>query len=149
AGATVATFYSNTRDVLAQISEEKFAKVQVGQPAEVTLVIYPNQKFNAKVSKILPNADDSQRYTIYLSVEADAEVLKPYATGEVRITVGEHDNQPLVPRTAIFNNKFVSVVKNGRVERREVDLGFTGLNVAEVTKGLAPGELVIVDAPDE
>jgi hypothetical protein len=36
------------------------------------------------------------------------------------------------------------VVKDGRVEKRKVEVGFVGLNLAEVKKFLAPGELVIV-----
>jgi len=150
AGAPLFTIYSDTRLVVAKISEESFAKVKLGQPAEISLVIYPGKTFPAKVTRILPTADASQRYTIHLEAKnADPDELKPGATGEVRIEVGRRDNQSLVRRTALFNGNNVCVVKDGRVEKRTVELGFTALNVVEVTKGVEAGELVIVDAPDE
>ena len=150
AGATVATFYSNERVVAAKISEEDFAKVKLGSPARVQLLSYPGETFDARVTKILPFADaDTRRYTVHLKVEAPLDKLNPNSTGEVTITVGEHDNVPLVPRRAIFNGTFVYVVNNHQVEKREVKVGFKGLNWAEVTQGVNPGELVIVDDLDQ
>lgn len=149
AGATVATFYSNERVVTAKISEEDFAKVKLDCPGRVQLLSYPGKYIDAKVSKILPFADaDTRRYTVHLKVDAPVEQLLPNSTGEVTITVGEHDNVPLVRRQAMFNGNFVFVVKDGRVEKREVTLGFKGLNIAEVTQGLVPGEQVVVDNQD-
>ena len=76
------------------------------------------------------------------------EQLLPNSTGEVTITVGTHDNVPLVPRRAVFNGSFVFVVKDGRVERRQVEIGYRGLNTVEVTQGLTAGEQVIVEDLD-
>lgn len=145
-GATVATFYFKERVVIAKIGEESFGQVRLGQPARVRLLIYGSQEFDATVSKILPFADEqTQRYTVWLDINLPPEKLIPNSTGEVTITVGERANQPLVPRRAILNNEHVWVVKGGRVEKRPVEIGFQGLNLAEVRKGLAPGELVIVE----
>jgi len=152
-GAIVATYYSTARVVLGKISEDKFSKIQLGQLAKVRLLSYGTKEFDAKVTKILPFADaDTQRYTVYLDVELDSKMLIPFSTGEVTITVGEHPNQPLIPRRALFNGldgNYVYVVKDGRVERRKVEVGFMGLNIAEVKQNLAPGEQVIVDNLDE
>lgn len=145
-GATVATFYHNERIVVAKIGEESFGHIRLGQPAKVRLLIYTDQEFDAKVSKILPFAESqTQLYTIHLEVDMDPKKLLPNSTGEVTITVGERENQPLVPRRALINNDHVLVVKNGRVEKRLVEVGFLGLNLAEIRKGLQPGELVIVE----
>ena len=145
-GATVATIYSNARIVVAKIGEEDFGRVSLGQSARVRLLAYPNQEFDAKVIKILPTADEStQRYTIYLDVKIEEQKLIPYSTGEVTITVDAHDNVPLIPRRAVFNGSFVYVVKDGRVEKREIGLGLRALNIVEVTKNLTPGEQVIVE----
>ncbi len=145
-GATVATFYFKERVVIAKIGEESFGQVRLGQPARVRLLIYGSQEFDATVSKILPFADEqTQRYTVWLDIDLPPEKLIPNSTGEVTITVGERPNQPLVPRRAVLNNEHVWVVKGGRVEKRPVEIGFQGLNLAEVRKGLAPGELVIVE----
>ncbi len=149
AGATVATFYSNERVVVARISEEDFAKVRLGCAARVQLLSFAGEHFNAKVIKILPFADpDTRRYTLHLKVEAPLEKLLPNSTGEVTITVGEHDNVPLVPRQALFNGNWIFVVRDGRLEKREVALGFKALNYAEVVKGLQPGDRVVLDNQD-
>jgi RND family efflux transporter MFP subunit len=145
AGATVAHFYSNQRVVMAKIGEEDISRVKVGQKAKVRLLNLPSDSFDAEVLEILPFADpDTQRYTVKLKVEAPVEKLLPNSTGEVAITVGEHPNQPLVHRLALFDDRYVFVVKNGVVEQREIKTGFKALNVVEVTANLQPGEQVIV-----
>jgi len=105
---------------------------------------------------VLPFAEaETQRYKVLLEVDPTTiapEKLIPFGTGEVTITVGEHPNQPLIPRRAVFNGRdgtYVWVVKDGRVERRKVTMGFSGLNIAEVTTGLEKGEEVILDAIDQ
>ena len=150
-GATVATYYSTARDVVAKVSEDSAAKLAVGQRAKVRLLNYGSREFDARVTRILPFAyADTQRYTAFLEIDPATlapEKLIPFGTGEVTITVGEHPDAPLVPRLALFSGVdgyYVFVVKDGRVEKRKVEVGFVGLNLAEVKKFLAPGELVIV-----
>lgn len=149
AGAVVGTIYADARVVAARISEESFGQIQLGHPAKVTFLIYGSEQFDATVLKLLPTADESQRYTAFLDVKIDRQRLKHNSTGEVRITVGERDNQPLIPRRALFDRDHVWVVKDGQVERRQVELGFLALNRVEIRKGLAAGEQVIVENLEE
>jgi multidrug efflux pump subunit AcrA (membrane-fusion protein) len=65
----------------------------------------------------------------------------------VAIVVGERQAQALVPRRAVFGNN-IFVVADGRVQRRTVEVGYVGLNLTEITKGLTVGEQVIVDELD-
>lgn len=155
-GATMVTYYATTRDVVAKFSEENAGKLAVGQRAKVRLLNYGILEFDAKVKVVLPFADaDTQRYTAYLDVEPNAvpaEKLVPFGTGEVTVTVGERENQPLIPRRAVFSSRegtCVWVVKDGHVEKRKVTMGFSGLNIAEVKTGLEKGEQVIVDDLDQ
>lgn len=150
AGTTVATFFSNERVVIAKVGEEDIGKVKVGQAAKVRLLNLGGETFDAKVTTILPFAEpETQRYSVYLQVEADSSKLKPFSTGEVTITVGERDNQPLIPRRALLNNEFVLVVNGGVVEKRKISVGFKALNYAEVTGNLKEGEQVIVADLDQ
>jgi RND family efflux transporter MFP subunit len=148
-GAPVATFSSATRIVEAKISEENIGSIHLDQKARVRLLIYPGEVFDAKVVKIFSSAEEStQRYRIHLDVAVKPERLRHGSTGQVTITVGERDNQPLIPRRALFNGKNLFVVKDGRVQLREIELGFISLSAVEVTKGLTEGELVIVENID-
>lgn len=145
-GAVVATFYSTARVVVAKVSEDNFSKIQLGQSAKVRLLNLGSKEFDAKVTKILPFADaETQRYTAYLEVKLELKDLIPNSTGEVTISVGEHPNQPMIPRRALGLGNYVLVVKDGRVEKRKVEVGYLGLNFAEVREKLTPGEQVIVD----
>jgi RND family efflux transporter MFP subunit len=147
-GTTVARFFSNDRVVIAKVGEEDIARVKIGDPGEVQLLRSPGRYFQAKVSKILPFADaDTHRYSVYLAVDADPAQLVPNSTGEVVITVGSRDNVPLVPRRAIFNGAngtAVYVVKDGRLEERAVEMGYRSFNLAEITKGVVPGDRVLI-----
>lgn len=148
-GSTVATIYSNARIVVAKISEEDIGRVKPDQMGRVRLLAFPSEEFDAKVLKILPTADENtQRYTVYLEVAVDPAKLIPFSTGEVTIVVGEHENQPLIPRRALFNDSNVLVVKDGQVEKRQIKVGFVGMNIVEAREGLAPGEQVIVEELD-
>ena len=97
------------------------------------------------MSELLPTADDAQRFTVHLDVKVDAELLKPGSTGEVTITIDSRPNQVMIPRRALFDGNKAFIVKDGRVQRRELEIGYVALNKVEVRKGLDAGEAVILD----
>jgi multidrug efflux pump subunit AcrA (membrane-fusion protein) len=123
--------------------------VKVGQQARIRLLTYGSQGFDATVSKLLPAADDTQRFTLHLEAKAEPDQLKPLSTGEVTITVDQIPNQMMILRRSVFDSNKVYVVKDGRVERRTIEVGYTSLNNVQVRKGLADGEQVIVDRIEE
>ncbi|PTY06615.1 hypothetical protein DB347_11285 [Opitutaceae bacterium EW11] len=144
----IATIISKSRTVEARISEENFSGVKVGQNATVRFLGYGDQQYEAKVAKVLPTADpDTQRYVVHLDVKIDPELLVPGITGEVNIVVNERKSQTIIPRRALFQH-FVYVVKDGKVEQRHVETGFTSLNQVEILKGLNQGDEVIVEELD-
>lgn len=151
AAQQVAVVFSNKRIVSAKISEESFGKVKLGQKARLRLLAHGNTLFEAKVSKLLTTADEAQRFEVYLDVQVeDPQVLRPGSTGEVTITVAERPNAILIPRRALFAGDKVWVVKNGRVQRRQVKIGFdSAMNVVEIVEGIDAGEQIIVDRLEE
>jgi RND family efflux transporter MFP subunit len=144
-GQPVAIIYSSKRIVAAKISEENFGRLKVGQTARLRLLTYGSQEYDATVSKLLPTADEAQRFTVYLDVKVDPEQLKPNSTGEVTITVDQRPNQVMIPRRAVFDSDKVFVVANGRVHKRQVEVGYVSLTKVEIRKGIELGEYVIVD----
>jgi len=150
-GQVVATWFSNERVVAAKISEESFSKVKVGQRANLRLLTYGLQEFEAQVASFHPKADDAQRFTVFLTVKVEhpEDVLLPGSTGEVTITVDRHPNALMIERRAVFDSDKVYVVKNGRVDKRTLRVGFVALNVVEVLDGLKDGEQVIIDNLDQ
>jgi RND family efflux transporter MFP subunit len=147
--APIATLITVSRAVEAKISQENFADVRLGQKATVRFTGRENDRYDATISKILPTADaETQRYPILLDVKCPIEVLVPGLTGEVNIVVAERDAQARIPRRALFGNN-VYVVQGGRVQLRKVEVGYVSLNLAEITKGLTAGEVVIVEGLDK
>jgi RND family efflux transporter MFP subunit len=148
ARAAVATLISINRTVEGRISQENFAGIRLGQKATVRFLGRESDTYQATIDKILPTADAAtQRYLIYLKVDCPAEVLMPGLTGEVSVIVGERQAKVLIPRRALFGDNLF-VVRDGRAVLTKVELGYVSLNMVEVTQGLAPGDLVIVEELD-
>ncbi len=147
--ATIATLIATSRTVEAKISQEDFSDIKLAQKATVRFLGHDADVYNATVAQILPTAEaETQRYLIHLEVKCPPEVLVPGLTGESNVVVGERPTKALIPRRALFGTN-VYVVQGGRVELRKVEVGFVSLNVAEITAGLAPGDLVIVEELDK
>jgi RND family efflux transporter MFP subunit len=145
-GSPIMSVITTKRLVEAKISEEDFANIKVGQPATVIFIPYGQFIYHATVSKILPTADpETQRHLVDLNVtDIEPEKLIPGITGEVAITVGSRQAKAIVPRRALLNDN-VYVVKDGRVELRQVTKGYVWLTGAEILSGLEPGDQVIVE----
>lgn len=147
-GSPIARLTSMERYVEAKISEENFAGVELGQFATVRFLQYGGMLYDAKVVKILPEADpQTQRFIVHLEVNIEPEKLIPGITGEASIVLDERENALVIPRSAVVGQK-VFVVENGVVKVRDIELGYTSLNLVEVLSGLEEGELVIVDEVD-
>jgi RND family efflux transporter MFP subunit len=145
----IAKLITISRTVEAKISEENFQGIKLGQKATVRFT-GGRENLDAKVIKILPTADpETQRYVIHLDVKIDPEQLVPGATGEVTVIIAERPDAILIPRRALKNKKSVFVAVDGRVQLRPVEVGYTDLMLAEITKGVAVGEQVIVEELDK
>ena len=76
------------------------------------------------------------------------EKLVPGLTGEVTIKIDERKSDTIVPRRALRNNQLL-VVSGGRIELRNVKVGYVALNEAEILSGVKKGELVVSDELDQ
>ena len=145
----IAEIISNERRVIAKISEEDFAKVKVGQRVIVRFLGYGDDLFEGEVIQLLPTNDpETQRFSIFLSVDINKERLTPGLTGEASIIVAERENTLIIPSRALLGDE-VFAVNNGKVELRPVVKGYQGLHNVEVLNGLEEGERVIVEDLDK
>jgi RND family efflux transporter MFP subunit len=143
--APIAEVIATSRTVEARISEENFSGIRVGQKASVRFLGYGTQLYGASVAKVLPTADpETQRYIVHIDVDLPPEKLVPGLTGEVNIVLGERDSKTNIPRRALRGSD-VLVVKDGKVQRRTVKVGYVALNSVEILEGLQPGDEVIVE----
>jgi multidrug efflux pump subunit AcrA (membrane-fusion protein) len=134
--------YSESLLVEARINEEDFSGIRVGLDASVRFLAYGNELYSAKVAKVLPNADpQNQQYRAFLDVDMPAARLIPGLSGEASIIRNRRADTLVAPRSALYNGA-IFVFKGDRVEQREVETGFRGLNVVEIRKGVEAGEIV-------
>lgn len=139
----IAHIHSDKLLVNAQINEEDFAGVRKGLNATVRLITYGDRLFNATVSSVLPGADPvTQQYTVFLDLDISAELLLSGLSGEASIIRERKEDALLIPRPALFGSS-VFVAKNGRAERRTVEVGARGLSQIEILAGLEASESVI------
>lgn len=122
-------------------------RLKTGLSANVSTEILKGEVFKGTVTLINPRID-VQTGTIKVTVEAydDTLRLKPGMFVEVRIATGKKDNVLVIPRKAILYKQgktYVFVLKDNLASQREITLGLTEEDLAEVAAGIAEGDVII------
>ncbi len=122
-------------------------QLKTAMPASVSTEVVRDRTFPGRVTIINPRID-VQTGTVRVTVEAydESMTLKPGMFVQVRIAVGQKDNVLVIPRKAILyrqNKTYAFVVDGGRAAQREIVLGLTEEDLAEVTSGLEGGETIV------
>lgn len=132
--------------VTAEVDEEDIAQVREGQRALLRADAFPGQVLPATVGQITPKGDSTRKaYRVRLNLPEDTPLLIGM-TVEANIVLHQSDNAVLVPPAAVRDGR-VFVIRRERVEPRRVELGVQGARSVEVLRGLAPGEMVVLDPP--
>jgi membrane fusion protein, multidrug efflux system len=137
---------------LAQENAHKIRERQAKAPLDV--VAYGNDgKTELAKGKLtlIDNAIDQTTGTIRMkaSFANDDERLWPGEFVNVRLILSTRQAAPTVPAQTVqngANGQYVYIIKSdGTVERRNVEVAAVQDGIAVVTKGLEPGERVVVD----
>jgi len=129
--------------------------VRGGQGARITLDAYPDTGFAGNVRQVVPTAD-RQRATVQVKVailDRDPRILPEmgakveFLEDAARAGAAPAPRRIMVPAAAVRSENGASVVwvvRNDRVERREVDAGPVSGNLRDIRSGLSGGELLLV-----
>ena len=138
--------------LVAQLDERFLEQLQVGQRASVVADAFPGQRLDARVLSVAPSVD-AQRGSIEVKLALQAPpptFLREDMTLSVEIETGQRDNALVVPLAALratdSGAASVLVVRDGRAQPQNVLLGLRNLAATEVTHGLVPGDLVLLDS---
>ena len=130
--------------LVANVVEKDLRMVSAGDTAVVEVDAYPGEKFNGKIARVAPVLDPATR-TAAMEVEipnGDAR-LKPGMYARVNLTVEEHDNALVIPKTAVIDysdQRGVWVPSDGdRAMFVPLKLGIENLEQIEVLDGLREG----------
>ena len=153
-GAVVTMADLATLEVEVDVNEAYIARIQGGQQARITLDAYPDTSFRGTVRQVVPTAD-RQRATVQVKVAivdrdpriltemgAKVEFLGSPSTQEVA-----QRPRILVPADAVRSDNgrdVVWIVRDGRLQKHDVDAGPVSGNFREIRAGLSGGEQLLV-----
>ncbi len=140
---------------LFEAYESDLPFLRVGDPIEFTLQALPGQVFNGKISFIDPLLNrDSRTAQVRVVIPNGSRQLKPemYATASVSAALKQHDNQIVIPKSAVLwtGKRSIVYVKQPDIESsafllREVDLGPSLGDAYVVMSGIEEGEDIVTN----
>jgi HlyD family secretion protein len=146
-------------EIEIDVNEAYINRVEPGQPVEATLDAYPDWKVPCRVIAIIPTAD-RQKSTVKVRIGFDK--LDPRILPEMSVKVAFRETAEtagaaavravVVPRAAVRQEggrDIVIVSARGRAEHRPVTVSGATDEETTLSAGLAEGERVVVDGPEE
>lgn len=135
----------------AAVPADQLASVRVGVPVDFTVSGYPGRQFTGRIANINPVADPTTRQVrIIVSLPNENGVLVGglFADGHVATEVR---TAPVLPLAAVDERglkPFVMRIKNGVVDKAEVELGIrdAATETVEVRSGVQPGDTILLGA---
>jgi RND family efflux transporter MFP subunit len=135
----------------ASVPADQLSAVHVGAPVDFSVNGYPGRAFTGHITRINPVADPATRQVrIIASLPNAGGVLVGglFADGHV---ASEVRSAPVVPIAAVDERElhpFVMRIKNGVVQKTEVELGIrdAATETVEIRKGVAPGDTILLGA---
>jgi HlyD family secretion protein len=162
-GAIVALADLATLEMEADVSESNVARLQEGQPAEVTVEAFPDKRYKSVLRQVIPTADRTKAtvLTKVTLLEKDKD-LKPEMSAKVTFLEAQPAGQPaaeatpatpviLVPPAAVVTRdggQKVFEVVEGKAQMRSVTTGGTRRDLLIVTDGLVGSETLVVRPPE-
>jgi HlyD family secretion protein len=136
-------------ELVFHADERSLAWLALGQEAVASADAYPAETFPARVTYIAPSIDPSRgTVEVRLAVPAPPTYLRPDMTVSIDLEVAARSDVLTLRSDAIRGaataQAHVFAVADGRVDRRDVELGIRGDGVTEIVTGLDEGDEVIV-----
>src|SRR5262245_23851768 len=158
-GRTAAVTIANLEkmDVETDIAENLLARVELGQPAEVSVSAIPSKRYRGRLRQVIPMGDRT-RGTVKVKVEIldPDERLFPELAATVHFLPNKNSNNPDASRSYLFVPKSAVFQENGHdhvwvitrehtLLKREVEVATTTDALARVETGLIAGESVVLN----
>lgn len=140
------------------IHEASLEKVQLGLPVLISVDALPGKKFVGSMARIAPLPDpqsmfmnpDLKVYQSDIYLEGDDPGLRTGMSCKAEIIAAQYEDVIYVPVQAVMRvagKPTVYVVRDGRMEEREVEIGMDNNRMIRIVEGLKEGELVLLTPP--
>jgi len=136
-------------EVIANVTEEDYPLLVVGQAVEVFFDARPDVTVQGKVDRIIPKRIEGDRplYNIYISLNEVPDGLADGMTADAAITIAKREGVLCLPRAVVraSSNDTITVrVWDGVQEvEKEITIGLRGDTYLEIVSGLNEGEQVV------
>ena len=137
-------------EVMANITEEDYPIVSVGQSVEVFFDARADVTVQGKVDRIIPKRieGDRPRYNIFITLEEVPDGLADGMTADAAITIEKRAGVLCLPRSVVrasgIDEVSLKVWANHAIETRQVVVGLRGDSDVEIVSGLKEGDQVII-----
>jgi HlyD family secretion protein len=154
--------------VIGSMSEFDTVKIKEGQPVIIRPKVFKDREWNGAVESVsqFPNAEGGggegfeggggagnvTMYPFKVTITDDTAELRQGFHVSLEIKAGDSTKKIAIPHPALIDEagiKIVYILKDGILERREVQTGVMNDAFIEVTKGVTPGELVVLTPTEE
>ncbi|PSD47147.1 efflux transporter periplasmic adaptor subunit [Stenotrophomonas maltophilia] len=128
------------------VPERELATLRAGQPVTLAADALPGQSFAGTVDRIAPVVDSgSGTFRVVSAFDGATHALQPGMFGRIRIDYDQRADALVVPRLALLDDGEPAVfrVREGKVARVPVKLGYAEGPWVEIRDGLAAGDQVV------
>ena len=128
------------------VPERELATLRAGQPVTLVADALPGQSFTGTVDRIAPVVDSgSGTFRVVSAFDGAAHALQPGMFGRIRIDYDQRADALVVPRLSLLDDGEPAVfrVREGKVARVPVKLGYAEGPWVEIRDGLAAGDQVV------
>lgn len=152
-------FASSSQPAMRIVNTDKL-KVNVGVSEQIINKIYKDQKVDVKVKvatdqilkgtvkAVSPVPDQrTQIYPVEIEIDNADNLIKPGMFAEILFDIEKRDNVLAIPSGAVQEDngkKYVYVVENGIVKKRDIEIGLDNGNYVEIKSGLKEKDKVVV-----
>lgn len=135
----------------APIDESESAKVREGQTVRLYPDAYLGETFPGIVAEVKPTIEASKEVSRANTIEVRPEPSpgRPMRLGmsvDVEVRTGRKEDALQVPSSAVMERegqKFVYVVREGKIVREDVATGISNWDRTEILSGVSPGDAVV------
>lgn len=133
--------------VMANVSEQYYPNVKVGQSVDITVDIFPGETFEGKVTRINPALDAATRtFGVEITIPNKNERLRPGMYARATFNMGKRSgvmvDDVAVQKQIGSSERFVYVIKDGVAEFRLIRDGRRVGSKIDILEGLEAGEQV-------
>lgn len=130
----------------AKITEKNINKLKEGQDVTVRIPSLGNFQSTYKITRIVPAADNSNTYTLEVTIPNPQNTIKPGMSAIIQAATNEVKDVLLLPRDAVVRRSgsdVVFVVENDKVKEVPVTTGESTDDLIVIKDGLEEGDKVV------